>query len=661
VSLVNGKKLGGGKSVTTVNALGQPNGSQDYATPKQVQELMHHIRTYQSPSNNNNNNNNNKNLDLREPLRRIEQKLLTEYTGLLIGNQCLDFQKQDGITEIEEATMANTVERRLNDLLWRDEQDGKLTINRKPIYVSCVSNFTNFLDLFRKTIRSLELGVPCLILGRSNTVQHTYRWVKLLVDLCEDQGVDPGMVTYLSCSLEDIQNITTSCQDDTGNLYATCSRTLAASIKSGYPNTVASTGGPNTMIALDWTETIQDALACSASIESSGQCTALRHAVVPPSTTSEDIGNMFKKVQSIPDAPHAIRNSLFDRVFEKHQGSPEPSAPSYTRHETADAFYKVDTQFPPNHIQEYWRKVVVDVSRVDCTSPQNKKELAAWLNTNQPISLAVNGASRQATLDYGLDMWERTGMVVNTIGIPDNPALTCQARPQEAEVFGEFPPRHELKTYTKFPVVVPSSTPAYDASYTESYLTSKSTMSAVVIGAAIQPLVDDVTNELVRGYCVVLWEYLKDATQENPKRGFGTCRTAMWGLQRPPLGTTTHIRCSAETSWDDIVPMVLLFQGTNASPQLQVSVDPQNMELAGLCEKHGMSHVLETREAFDSHGLAPGDNAVHVDGSCIPDFPMVGQFLSTLFPLGHLKSTEPNDEEFVARVKVLQKWLQTVD
>ena len=155
--------------------------------------------------------------DLRTEMRAVEQLFLTEYAGFLIGNQCIDFQKQDGITEassdesnpllsrprstallsfvhlqihccrgharlffrhlcisqpfsprlfvghvpfkIEESIMANAVERRLNDLLLRDEALGILQIDRKPVYLSCVSNFSNFLDLFRKSIRSLEVGV----------------------------------------------------------------------------------------------------------------------------------------------------------------------------------------------------------------------------------------------------------------------------------------------------------------------------------------------------------------------------------------------------------------------------------------------------------------------------------------------------------------------
>jgi hypothetical protein len=47
-------------------------------------------------------------------MREIEKELLTDHAGFLIGNQALDFCKQDGVTEIEESTMANAVERRMN-------------------------------------------------------------------------------------------------------------------------------------------------------------------------------------------------------------------------------------------------------------------------------------------------------------------------------------------------------------------------------------------------------------------------------------------------------------------------------------------------------------------------------------------------------------------
>lgn len=649
----------------TKDALAKSNGHQYLATPEQVGQLEEHIKTYRSPYK-----------DIRDPLRRIEHKLLTEHAGFLIGNQCVDFQKQDGVTEMEESIMANQVERSLNDLLLEDELAGKLDINRKPVYVSCVSNFTNFLDLFRKTIRNMELGIPCVVLGRSNTVQHSYRWTELLADLLKEEKIDAGMLTYLSCTLEDIVRITTGCRDFTGMLYTTSSRDLARTIKSGYPNTVASTGGPNTLVATEWTPEVSDALRMSATIECAGQCTALRHAVVPDALTADEAESAFDGTNSVPNAPDGLRGGMFDGIFEGHPGNKVPPVEgdgAYTKHGSKDVYYKVGTEMPPDDIDEYWRKAVVDITRRAPASADDEEkvnDLARWLVRNQPISLAVN-APRAASFPLGRALFERTGLVVYTVGSTDEadapPAMTCQARPQEAEVFGEFPPRRSLGVYTKYPVVVPSSTPSYDSSYRPEYL-SGLTSSDVAGGPGLdyaRETVDAVSDPSARGYCVELVNYLVDATASNPKRGFGTSRTAIWGLERPPLldDAKTVIRCGAGVSYDDAMPTFLPFYVTNARGQAELSVDPANGTLLSKLKGLGIEANVEDDAAYEGRVKKSGEagniyNAVTVEAGGMAEYPMVGQFVSLCFPLGHIKSTMSGDEEFVEYFMKSEKWLK---
>eukprot|EP00957_Ditylum_brightwellii_P202908 15332342-Ditylum_brightwellii.AAC.1 len=80
----------------------------------------------------------------------------------------------------------------------------------------------------------------------------------------------------------------------------------------------------------------------SASIESSGQCTALRHCVVPSSVTSTDVEDLFSSVESIDKAEDALRDYKFDCIFENHAGSVTPAGQddTYTKHGTKDVHYK---------------------------------------------------------------------------------------------------------------------------------------------------------------------------------------------------------------------------------------------------------------------------------------------------------------------------------
>ena len=669
-SILKGEKLLAPPSNlwVTKNSLNQSNGHQYFATPNQIRSLLEHIQTYQSPY-----------TDIRPQIRRIEHKFLNEYSGFLIGNQTIDFGKQDGVTEIEESIMANSVERKLNDALRNDEVDEKLIIKRKPIFVSCVSNFSNFLDLFRKTIRSLELGVPCVVLGRSHTIQHSYRWTELLVDLLKEEKIDPGMLTYVSGQLEDIKFITARCVEQAGMLYTTCSRKLAKSIKSNYHNTIASTGGPNTLITLDWNKGVADAIRTSASIECAGQCTALRVAVVPDTVTQEDVEEMFQNINHVGNPVESLRKSSFDGVFCGHHGTAHPSSKDgvYTKHKKNDAYFKVSPEFPSSasgEVDEFWRKVVVDFTNVIPSTKGKKidkeiKVLSRWLIQHQPISLAVN-AKRSEVLDLGRGLFETTSLVVNTLGSTDKldcpPAMTCQARPQDAECFGEFPPRKIMREYTEFPVIIPSSTPSYDTCYQSSYLESVSIDDLSNCPTFVREWLSFISDAQTRGYCIELLRYLVDATKDNPKRGFGNNRTALWGIQRPPLleDYRTLLRCGPNTSFDELSPGFLLFYATNARSQVELSVDTSNKRLLDALVKHDLDNhifkVVESEETFYHRIDTDGDNyynVVEMNESRRP-FVMPGCFVSLFLPMGHIKSTMKNDEEFVKYLSESEKWLK---
>ena len=110
--------------------------------------------------------------------------------------------------------------------------------------------------------------------------------------------------------------------------------------------------------------------------------------------------------------------------------------------------FKADEALPADGLEEHWRQTYVDLTcPTDFGEPEQVSKLAAWLVRNQPISLAMNTVGGDYA--YARQLFEETSQVVYTVGYEGNPALTCQARPQEGEIFGEFPVRRDLGVYTK--------------------------------------------------------------------------------------------------------------------------------------------------------------------------------------------------------------------
>lgn len=610
----------------TVDAFGQVNGKILLSSQDVVARVIEHVATYKPQSK-----------DLRKQVREIEQKLLeTQVAAQLVANQAMDFGKQDGITEIEESIQANPIEQRLNDLLFEDEEKGVVEIGRNPAFVGCVSNFSNFLDLFRKTLRNLELGVPVVIFSRSNTTQYMYRWAEILIAMLKDAGIDQGMVTYASCGIEEQRQIISRFPNSP--MYLTGSRPVAKAIKGISPKLMASTGGPNTMVATSLDGGIPEAVKLSACIENSGQCTALRHLVVPD-ISEEKIKEMFSGVEVLDSARDALSGNKFSGVLKASKLSMEQG---YSAHETSPMAYRSSDELPEG-IVEHWRQVYVDITKAGkkIQSPEYIKEVSDWLNTNQPISLVVNGNDVEQASEIMIRLFETTSLVVYSLGTVDNPALTAQARPQDAEVFGEFPPRRQLTEYTKFPVIVPSSTPGYNSHYSHAFLAKKAKKEVDL--AVAQPLLDALSDPSVLGYSKLLIEFLQDSCGAN--LGFGE-RTSLWGIQRPPLiEAKTVIRCPEGCSMDDIVPYLLPFYITNAHEQVELS-SATALSVSGIEAVVESDEELASRTAWNVITATP-----------IKEFSLVGHFVSLLFPYGHIKSTENADSYFVKVFTQSKKWL----
>ena len=99
-TLLNGKTLTGGTLEKTVDAFGNENGAVVQATGEQVDAVLDHLRTYTPPK-----------LDYRAEVRAMEAEIFdvlggSPWPAFLVGNQALDFKKQDGVTEIEESVQA---------------------------------------------------------------------------------------------------------------------------------------------------------------------------------------------------------------------------------------------------------------------------------------------------------------------------------------------------------------------------------------------------------------------------------------------------------------------------------------------------------------------------------------------------------------------------
>lgn len=122
-----------------------------------------------------------------------------------------------------------------------------------------------------------------------------------------------------------------------------------------------------------------------------------------------------------------------------------------------------------------------------------------------------------------------------------------------------------------------------------------------------------------------------------------------------------QVRIGADGSFDDAVRSILPFWLTNARSQLSISVHPSNPAAADKCVAAGFGDVvvLEDDAGFE-HAVGHNKpyNVVHAASSPPEKLPLAGQFISTLFCVGHVKSTASDDAAFFEEFTNSDKWLK---
>ena len=190
--------------------------------------------------------------------------------------------------------------------------------------------------------------------------------------------------------------------------------------------------------------------------------------------------------------------------------------------------------------------------------------------------MAVNDDS----WDLKRRFFEATGLVVYTFGTKAKGyALTAQARPQDGEIFGEFPPRKDLDLVSRYPMMNPLPCSAWNTVFAEEYLIAhgKDKVSDANVNPRVKSLVDKIENSAYKGYAHLLVEYLTDACTHNPytvSKENGTVRTAYFGMQRPPIieNYVTLINYGGPANNDLFLLHILPFAITNSHSQCVVNL-----------------------------------------------------------------------------------------
>jgi hypothetical protein len=295
-----------------------------------------------------------------------------------------------------------------------------------------------------------------------------------------------------------------------------------------------------------------------------------------------------------------------------------------------------------------------------------------WIMRLQPQYINLNLGVEQVAYDYLEGIFRRTscpGISLNR----ENYQFYYKVYPELGEMIGVSPPLLHEKSHHLYPVVLPIPMSVYCGTYSLTYLKDYHFMenpsfSMTIDNQYYKLLLAEISMNHFRNYLTLVAHYLSECLEINPKQGVGQA-SVLWGIQNIPLGYHLILRVDSQclacdicsnNSFDTLAFYLLPFMMTTAHDRFVISIHPENERLMKILNLLHIKYEVHDESQFND--AADNDPTVFTVVKTVNhlsfNFPLISQFMSVLFPFGHIKSSTSMDKRIFQNLQKSDKWLK---
>lgn len=633
------------KMNNTFDGDGNINGKCRQSSENIIKIVQSHCRNYMPPYSTD---------EHRNKIRKIEEEMIdfTSSANILtdfICHKIIDEKIQYPeilLEDILSTKVVSSIEKSMNDSLRESEGRGRVVINRN---VAVIGNFsplprsTKFSNMF---FRFLECGIPVVIVcSEQKKIQSIFRWIQTLLRLMTKEKIDLGLLTFVCCN-----------ETDEKSFMRTCSPFFSLLLDS-RPQTV------------DLFQSFHNIIGVSSHVSS----ILFNGAEINPCNYSHEPFN-----ESIGCVLVILCEEKGSELFKNVSGLYKDFFNAHKRPEGSYVFLSFDDAIELNaksilslcSFERSSLEIIIHMSSSLDNVNNFLDSVCPWIIKMQPQYINLNLGVEQVAYNYLESLFLRT----NVPGISlnrENYQFYYKGYPELGEIIGVNPPQHFHKPH-HYPLFLPIPMSVYCANYALAYLKDHHFMENPSFAMTIdneyyKTLLAEISMNHFRNYLTLVAHYLNESLEINPKQGVGQA-SVLWGIQGIPAGMHIILRMESQclacdicsnNSFDTLASYILPFMMTSAHDRYVISIHPENERLAKVLDLLHIKYEVHDECQFEDQLRKDRIfSVVRPINHLSFNFPLIHQFVSILFPIGHIKSSTTMDKRIFQNLHKNEKWLK---